>query len=97
MSIVDVTMAAPVLGEKPETAAQVETGTNNPNYTVSAVEWHEALTSAAHFKAEETYTATVTLTSKNNEVFQVGGFIPTVTNAASVGTSTTLNEGVGIK
>jgi len=88
-------MAVPALGATPQTAAQVEAATANADYTVTGLTWNQALTAAGKFKAGETYTATVVLTSKNNKAFQPGAFTPTVAGAASVGTTTTVGTGVG--
>lgn len=89
------TMTAPAAGGTPQTGAQVESATGNADYTVSSVTWNQALTAAGKFKAGETYSATVVLTSKNNKAFQSGAFTPTVAGSASVGTTTTLGSGVG--
>ena len=84
-----VTIAAPAAGAVPQDTAAVETVTANANYTVSGVVWNEALTLGGRFKAGQTYTATITLTSKNGTRFQPAAFTPAVAGAASVsGTAT---------
>ena len=90
-----VTIATPVLGETPQDAAAVQTATNNADYTVTALTWNEALTAGGKFKAAQVYTATVTLTSKNNKKFQTTAFTPTVSGSASVGTTTTTGTAIG--
>jgi len=90
-----VTMVAPAASATPQTAAQVETATGNADYTVTSVTWNEALTANGKFKANQVYTATVVLTSKNNCAFQAAAFSPTVASAALVGTTTTLGSNVG--
>ncbi|KJS79971.1 MAG: hypothetical protein JM58_19375 [Peptococcaceae bacterium BICA1-8] len=95
ISAASATMATPAAGAIPQTAAQVEAATGNADYTVTSVTWNEALTAASKFKAGQTYTATVVLTSKNNKAFQQGALTPTVTGSASVGTTTTQGTGVG--
>ncbi len=91
----NVTITAPVLGATPEDAAAVETATHNADYTVTGLTWNETLTDSGKFKAGQAYTATVTLTSKNNKKFQTGAFTPTVTGAASVSTTTTTGSAIG--
>jgi hypothetical protein len=88
-------MASPVLGATPQTAAQIQNNTNHPDYEVSEVVWNEALTPLGKFKAGTTYTATVTLTSKNTKTFVPTPFTPMVASAASVGTTTTTGSDVG--
>ncbi|WHH61336.1 S-layer homology domain-containing protein [Petroclostridium sp. X23] len=89
-----VTVTAPVLGAVPQNAAAVEGATSNADYTVTSVTWNEALVNGK-FKADQTYTATIVLTSKNGKQFQAGAFTPTVAGAASVGTTTTAGTGAG--
>ena len=90
-----VTIATPVLGKTPQDAVAVQTATNNADYTVTALTWNEALTAGGKFKAAQVYTATVTLTSKNNKKFQTTAFTPTVSGSASVGTTTTTGTAIG--
>jgi hypothetical protein len=94
-SAATVTITAPVPGVTPQTAAQVETVTNNADYTVTGLTWNQALTAGNKFKAGQVYTATVTLTSKNGKEFQAAAFIPTVAGSDSVGTTTTTGTGTG--
>lgn len=95
MASAGVTLAAPTAGGTPNTAATVETATGNANYTVSNVVWNEALTAGSKFKANQAYTATVTLTSKNGYKFRAGAFTPTVASASSVGTTVTTGAAIG--
>ncbi len=95
ISVASVVIDAPTAGEIPQTAAQIEAATGNGDYTVAGVTWNEALTPAGKFKAGQVYTANVVLVSKNSKVFQSVAFTPTVTGAASVGTTTTVGSGVG--
>ncbi|MEN6317089.1 MAG: S-layer homology domain-containing protein [Clostridiaceae bacterium] len=90
-----VTMTAPAAGAIPQTAAQVETATGSEDYTVSNVAWNGELTPQGKFKADQVYTANVTLTSKNGGVFQTGAFTPVVAGSASVGATATSGTGVG--
>ena len=99
-AIVEITAAtvpitAPVLGVTPQNAAAVEAATANSDYTVTALTWNEALTAGGKFKAAQVYTATVTLTSKNNKKFQTDAFTPIVSGSASVGTTTTTGTAIG--
>ena len=91
---VDITAAsviitAPILGAAPQDAAAVQAATNHADYTITDLEWNEALTAGDKFKASQVYTATVTLTSKNGKKFQAAAFTPTVAGSSSVGTTTT--------
>jgi hypothetical protein len=95
LSSATLTMTAPVLGFTPESAANVESATSNSDFTVTSVTWNGALTAAGKFKAATTYTATITLTSKNDTTFQTTAFTPTVATASSVGTTTTTGLGIG--
>ncbi len=95
LSSAQVTMASPVLGATPQTAAQVQSTTNHPDYEVTGLVWNEALTPLGKFKAGTAYTATVTLTSKNTKIFVSTPFTPMVASAASVGTTTTSGSDVG--
>ncbi|KAF1079950.1 MAG: hypothetical protein GQF41_3848 [Candidatus Rifleibacterium amylolyticum] len=90
-----VDIVAPVLGATPQNADAVEAATAHADYTVSSLSWNEALTDAGKFKAGQTYTATVTLTSKNYKKFQAAAFTPTVAGALSVGTTTTSGTDIG--
>jgi|GEM_PF-1359999 len=95
LSSAQVTMASPVLGATPQTATQVQNNTNHPDYEVTGLVWNEALTPLGKFKAGTTYTATVTLTSKNTKTFVPTPFTPMIASAASVGTTTTNGSDVG--
>ncbi|GEM_PF-1413962 len=90
-----VTVEAPVLGANPQVTAATETATHNEDYTVTNVVWNEDLTASGTFKASTTYTATITLVSKNGKAFQEGAFTPTVSGSTSVGTTTTVGASVG--
>jgi hypothetical protein len=91
----EVVITAPVLGITPKDAAAVETATSNADYTVTDVDWNEELTLAGKFKAGQTYTATVVLTSKNNKEFRAAPFAPTVAGSESVSQTITTGTGVG--
>ena len=95
ISAAAVTITAPVLGEIPQNAAVVEAATSNADYTVSALTWNEPMTAAGTFKAEQAYTATLTLTSKNNKKFQAAAFKPTVPGLALEGPTTTAGSDIG--
>ncbi len=95
LNAASVTITAPVAGAAPQATSSIETATADGNYTVTDVFWNEALTASGKFKAGTTYTATITLTSKNTKEFQSAAFIPTVTGAATVGNTTTTGTGVG--
>jgi hypothetical protein len=90
-----VAITVPYPGSVPENAAEVEAATANADYTVTGVVWNEALTAGGKFKAATAYTATVTLTSKNNKEFQAIPFTPTVAESASVGQTVTAGTGIG--
>jgi len=90
-----VTMTTPAAGAIPQTATQVETATGGEDYTVSNVVWNGELTPQGKFKADQVYTANVTLTSKNGGVFQAEAFTPVVAGSASVGATATNGTGVG--
>lgn len=90
-----VSIAAPAAGGTPNNAAAVETATGNANYTVSNITWNEALTAGNKFKANQVYTAAVTLTSKNGYKFTSAAFTPTVASASSVGTTVTTGTAIG--
>ena len=92
ISAADVKIKAPVGGAVRETAAQVQTETNNPNYTVTGLVWNETMSSGNKFTANKTYTATVTLQSKNAKRFIMSPFTPTVLNSSAV-TPTTAEGG----
>lgn len=89
-----VNITAPILGEVPQNAAAVQDATSHADYTVTGLVWNEALTADGKFKASQVYTATVTLTSKNDKKFQVAAFTPTVAGSSSVGTTTTFGGDV---
>ncbi len=95
ISAASVTIALPVAGGTPQTAAQVQAATNHIDYTVTGLTWNEAMTAEGKFKAEQTYTTTVTLTSKNGNKFQSTAFTPTVAGAASVGQTVTSGSSTG--
>jgi hypothetical protein len=84
-----VIITAPVPGAAPQDAAAVQAATNHADYTVTGLVWNEPLTAGGKFKADQVYTATVTLTSKNGKKFQSDAFTPTVAGSSSVGTTTT--------
>ena len=95
LAAADIKITAPVLGATPEDAAAVEAATSNADYTVTALTWNEAMTADGKFKAGQTYTATLTLTSKNNRKFQAEPFIPTVSGFGSAGATTTNGSDIG--
>ncbi len=95
ISAASAAIDVPTAGATPQTAAQIEAATGNGDYTVAGVTWNEALTEAGKFKAGQVYTANIVLVSKNNKAFQSAAFTPTVTGAASVGTTVTVGSGVG--
>jgi len=97
ISNAEIVMTAPVLGVIPQTSEEIEMATGNPDYTVTNVTWNEPLTSEGKFKAQENYTATITLVSKNSKAFQMDAFIPSLIGSESVGTTTTISNDVGNK
>ncbi|NLE24976.1 MAG: S-layer homology domain-containing protein [Clostridiaceae bacterium] len=84
-----VAITAPVIGANPQDAAAVQAATNNADYTVTGLVWNGPLTAGDKFKADQIYTATVTLESKNGKKFQSEAFTPTVAGSSSVGTTNT--------
>lgn len=89
LSSATITITPPAAGEIPQTAEQAQDVTNHSDYTITGLNWNEAMTSEGKFKAGQAYTATVTLTSKNGKAFQSASFTPTVGGSASVGMTTT--------
>jgi len=90
-----VTITAPAAGETPQTVTQVESVTGNSDYTVTGLTWNESLTAGGKFKAGQAYTATITLTSKNEKTFQAEAFTPAVAGSSSAGTTITTGTGTG--
>lgn len=95
ISSATVNITAPAAGATPQNEAQAEAATNNSNFTVTGITWNGALTAGGKFKANQVYTATVTLVSKNNHKFQSAAFTPTVAGSASVGLTTVSGENAG--
>ncbi len=95
LSSATITITPPAAGEIPQTAEQAQDVTNHSDYTITGLNWNEAMTSEGKFKAGQAYTATVTLTSKNGKAFQSASFTPTVGGSASVGTTTTTGSETG--
>lgn len=96
MNSATVNMTAPVAGEVPQTAAEVEADTSSLDYTVTGITWNEDLEGGA-FKADTVYTATIELTAKNSKTFQAASFTPVVSSAVSVGTTTAIGSGANNK
>jgi len=95
ISAASVTLVPPATGGTPQTAAQAQATTNHADYTVTGLTWNEAMTPGGKFKAEQVYTATITLTSKNGKKFQEAAFTPTVAGASWVGQTTTSGTETG--
>jgi len=90
-----LTMASPFVGGTPQTAAQVETLTSSVDYTVSNLTWNEPLTPLGKFMADTSYSATITLTSKNMKTVIPSGFTPIVPGSASIEDIVVTGSGVG--
>jgi hypothetical protein len=95
LSAATVTIVLPAAGSTPQTASDIQTATNDANFTITSVTWNQVLTTGGKFKAAQAYTATIVLTSKNLMEFQAAAFTPVVSGSASVGTTTTSGSGIG--
>jgi hypothetical protein len=96
ISSATVAMTAPAAGAAPQTAAMAEAASGaGRNYTVTGLTWSDGLTAEGKFKAGQVYSASVTLTSKNDKAFDTTAFTPAVAGSSSVGAAAAAGAGVG--
>jgi hypothetical protein len=88
-----ISMAAPVVGATPQTTSQVEGVNSSVDFVVTNVVWNEPMTPLGKFNTDTSYSATVTMESKNMKTF-VPSFAPIVSGSSSISDITVSDTGV---
>lgn len=88
-----ISMIAPVVGATPQTTSQVEGVNSSVDFVVTNVAWNEPMTPLGKFNANTSYSATITMQSKNMKTF-VPSFAPIVSGSSAVTDITVFDTGV---